>query len=219
MAIYKYVAPERLDILMNANIRFTQPAAFNDPFECFPYFETIAPEKDIDDFLKKDAWDEKKIDRMLEESWKTESIKSLGVSIPFDIVKDQMKAMMSESKPVICDIFRGLMTLRTSPARDITLSALMEAMNKEIGIVSLTEKRDNLLMWAHYSSNHTGFVIEFDENHPFFDQRKNEKEIRGHLKKVRYSIDRPQIALLDQSLSEEENLDKWIKDILYPKVV
>ncbi|QSR35567.1 hypothetical protein CFI10_11265 [Marinobacterium iners] len=30
-----------------------------------------------------------------------------------------------------------------------------------IGIVSLTTKPTNLLMWAHYANHHTGFVVEF----------------------------------------------------------
>jgi hypothetical protein len=31
--VYKYVTPERVDILRNSSIRFTQPIALNDPFE------------------------------------------------------------------------------------------------------------------------------------------------------------------------------------------
>jgi hypothetical protein len=53
MAIYKYVTVERIDIFKNGHIRFTQPSAFNDPFETFPYFSAIAPEDAVDDFLKK----------------------------------------------------------------------------------------------------------------------------------------------------------------------
>ena len=32
---------------------------------------------------------------------------------------------------------------------------------KDIGIVSLTTDPRNLLMWAHYANNHSGFVVEF----------------------------------------------------------
>jgi len=39
---------------------------------------------------------------------------------------------------------------------------------RQIGILSLAEHPDNLLMWFALSANHTGFVIEFDETHPFF---------------------------------------------------
>jgi hypothetical protein len=38
MIVYKYVVAERIDVLENGCIRFTQPAALNDPFESFPSF-------------------------------------------------------------------------------------------------------------------------------------------------------------------------------------
>jgi hypothetical protein len=217
MSIYKYVSSERIDILKNAYIRFTQPAAFNDPFESFPYFKTIVPENDIDDFLHKREWDRNELEKMLKESWQKQLQKCPGVNIPFDLVKDQLKVMMEQSKPFIADLFKGLITMREPFYRKMALNAVIQAMNKEIGILCLTEKRDNLLMWAHYSSNHTGFVIEFNKNHSFFDQRTEENEIRRHLKKVRYSLKRPEVILLDPSLSNKENIDRWIKDIFWVK--
>ena len=36
MILYKYLPAERIDVLRNAMIRFTQPAALNDPFDCNP---------------------------------------------------------------------------------------------------------------------------------------------------------------------------------------
>ena len=38
-----------------------------------------------------------------------------------------------------------------------------------IGLLSLSQNNNNPTMWAHYASNHTGFVIGFDPRHPFFD--------------------------------------------------
>lgn len=39
-----------------------------------------------------------------------------------------------------------------------------------LGILSLSETSDNLLMWAHYAQDHTGFVIGFDAQHEWFRQ-------------------------------------------------
>src|SRR5690242_17127687 len=39
MRLYKYLAAERIDVLENLLIRFTQPVVFNDPFECRPIIE------------------------------------------------------------------------------------------------------------------------------------------------------------------------------------
>jgi hypothetical protein len=55
MKIYKYLSPERMDVLSRCRIRYTQPGAFNDPFEVKPYVTTIsnvdAAESMVDDVL------------------------------------------------------------------------------------------------------------------------------------------------------------------------
>ncbi len=43
MIVYKYLSPERVDVLEHSRIRFTQPALFNDPFETFPCFLQYGP--------------------------------------------------------------------------------------------------------------------------------------------------------------------------------
>ena len=48
MKLYKYLAPNRTDVLKNQMIRFTQHASLNDPFEMKPYAETLAD----DEFIK-----------------------------------------------------------------------------------------------------------------------------------------------------------------------
>jgi hypothetical protein len=40
--LYKYVVPERIDVLVNKRIRFTQPCFLNDPFEFKPGFPVPA---------------------------------------------------------------------------------------------------------------------------------------------------------------------------------
>ncbi len=38
----------------------------------------------------------------------------------------------------------------------------LEKWDKIIGLFSLSETPDNILMWSHYSKNHTGFVVGLD---------------------------------------------------------
>ena len=47
MTVYKYVTPERVDVLRKERIRYTQASALNDPFELPSFFEAIAPEAQI----------------------------------------------------------------------------------------------------------------------------------------------------------------------------
>ena len=217
MSVFKYLSPDRIDVLKDGYIRFTQPSEFNDPFESFPYFKAIAPKKDIDSFIEKEGWDQKEIEKIAEESWKSQLRKNPNLNIPFSIVKESMMGMMEQGKPFLTEHFKRFMTMDGPLHRKIAIDTLLDAMNKEIGILSLTEKFDNLLMWAHYTSNHTGFVIQFDKQNSFFDQRNKPNEIRGHLRKVCYTKNRPELTLMDPSLSKEETIDRWAKDIFFVK--
>lgn len=217
MGFYKYLSPDRIDLLRDAHIRFTQPASFNDPFEAFPYFKQLAPVEHIDAYLKESGWDESKIEEFLKESWSKQLKENPHINTSFDSVKNRMMSMMNQSRPFMNQFFRNFMSMQDPFSRKLAIDALLGAMNKEIGILSLTEKNDNLLMWSHYSSNHSGFVIEFDEDHHFFNQRSNEKEIRKHLKKVRYSSERPEVTLFNPSLTNDENMDNWVNNIFWVK--
>jgi hypothetical protein len=44
---YINISPPRLDVLEHRRIRFTQPAAFNDPFEFKPYIESAASQEHL----------------------------------------------------------------------------------------------------------------------------------------------------------------------------
>lgn len=219
MAFYKYLSPDRIDLLRNSHIRFTQPASFNDPFEAFPYFKQIAPDEHIDAHLKEAGWDESEIEEFLKESWSKQLRQNPNINIPFDFVRNKMMSMMNQSRPFMNQFFKNFMGMKNPFSRKLAIDALLGAMNKEIGILSLTEKNDNLLMWSHYALNHTGFVIEFDEDHPFFDQRSNKKEIRKHLRKVRYSHKRPEVTLFNPSLTKDENMDNWVNNIFWVKSI
>lgn len=219
MPIYKYVTVDRLDIITNGQIRFTQPSAFNDPFEAYPYFLKIADDREINNALQTSSvWDDKKIDKMIDESLQNELKKHPGLNVPYSMLKDFMRAGMKEGKPIVEGLFKKLITMDGAPFRDIMVKTILSAIDKELGILCLTESRDNLLMWAHYTSNHTGFAIEFNEKHPFWDQRKTPNEIRGLLQKVRYSKERPEITVFDiDKMKDEQGLMRWAENIFWTK--
>ena len=52
---------------------------------------------------------------------------------------------------------------------DIAENELWNRFRKVAGlVVCFTERPNNLLMWAHYAGNFSGFVLGFDSNHAFF---------------------------------------------------
>lgn len=71
-----------------------------------------------------------------------------------------------------------------------------------LGIFSLSEVPDDLLMWAHYAANHTGFVLEFDGEHSWFWEQRPEGDDCGTLKKVSYA-DEPSSRYLAELKAHE----------------
>lgn len=132
MILYKYFCPDRLDVLRNALIRFTQPGALNDPFDCSPRY--LRPE-------------------------------------------ELAYAPEGDCAGCVLSYVQGLQLALSSHDR------------QSVGLVCLTEKPDNLLMWAHYAQSHQGFVVGFDTTHAFFAK----SEDGTGLWKVQYRDTRPSL--------------------------
>lgn len=63
---------------------------------------------------------------------------------------------------------------------------------KDHGIVSLTETKDNLLMWSHYADQHRGLAVEFDITHEFFNTKyaSDSNSHTGKIQRVLYRKER-----------------------------
>ena len=179
--LYKYLAPERIDILKNQLIRFTQPSALNDPFELQPMFEELFSENDL-----KEAMDPpfEYIEEALRKQY-LESSSKLQAHISIDQViatvrknPQALEKIMEEIKPT----FREMMSSFSPKAKEMLTEQL-----QTVGILSLSEKIDHPLLWAHYTSAHKGFAIEFDTQHKFFHRRRSDHDELFHLRKVKYA--------------------------------
>ncbi|NIU01942.1 MAG: DUF2971 domain-containing protein, partial [Nitrosopumilaceae archaeon] len=61
-------------------------------------------------------------------------------------------------------------------------------LNEEIGVLSLSAKNDNILMWAHYADYHKGFCIEF---------KRSQANALGATKPVHYVKEYPFLSYFD----------------------
>lgn len=192
MNLYKYVAPSRTSILQNGLIRFTPPARFNDPFEMRPYYKALADEHDVNQVLAEQSMEDILKDELkLAYADVSDDVRRL---VPVEFLSFFASAIAPsgvEAMPALLDTFSA--GLR---------KPLTEGFNEHIGVLSLTEKADNLLMWAHYAQEHTGFVIEFDADNLFFHQRRGESDEFGYLRKVNYSMTRPNVVLTKVTSTE-----------------
>ena len=69
---------------------------------------------------------------------------------------------------------------------EVEWEKVQRALGQSFGIFSLTEDPIHMLMWSHYASQHTGVVVEFDEKHPWFDQRRSPVDEFRHIVQVTY---------------------------------
>jgi hypothetical protein len=172
MALYKYLAPDRVDVLENQRIRFTPPGTFNDPFE-------LRPSVNIE--TNPAVWSGLFLESNRQEydALPAETRNSLSFE------KWRSTQFPHRSK----DVERAVTEMRNLQGQ--IYAAYYERVNEKYVILSLSARKDNLLMWAHYASSHTGFVIEFDEHNEFFGGFADPGEHVGELKPVRYLKTRP----------------------------
>jgi hypothetical protein len=194
MKLYKYAIPDRIDILRDGMIRFTQPAAFNDPFEMSPYLAAIVSEDYIAARMATDH-----------DPHVAESYNRLSREIRRKISFKQYQAHFSKDVMI-----KKLREKALGPALDEARESLPIAINQALGILCLTETSDDLLMWAHYAESHSGMVLEFDSEHDFFVRQFPEgtnvnpvgfdEDLRkdyGFLRHIDYSKDRPALTISD----------------------
>jgi len=180
MRLYKYLSPKLTSVLENQMVRFSQPSVLNDPFELRPHISSIMSDEEMTAQLKT------LLPGIIEDKYKELSAPERKL-LPYKVFVKKMTEILTNSKATMIQALAN--------ATPETSNKIFDAMNKSIGIFCLSEKPDNELMWSHYADSHQGFVIEFESECSFFNQRRSEVDELRHLRKVEYSDRRPSIIL------------------------
>lgn len=180
MRLYKYLHPDRIDVLRNGTIRLSSAKVLNDPFELKPHISALASKDEIHS-----RFETQLPDILVEEYAKLPA--QFRQQVALKRFQELAKAQLPEMKAEL----QGYTAMAASMAQRI----VSEKFEELIGILCLTESPANLLMWAHYADSHQGFVVEFDVDTPFFDQRKSHEDDFRHLRKVIYREQRPTLVL------------------------
>ena len=185
MIFYKYLPPERIDILQNRLIRFTQPNALNDPFEARPNFHALATREGFASAFADTI-------RQAPPIWEHCRLVT-QTNLDQQAFTDKVERDPDYAEQVYNNL--GLSNLHTY-ARKRTYE-----LCNVVGILSLSETPDNLLMWSHYAEEHTGFVLMFDNSHDFF---KGETPLPGFAKPepVQYKSERPSTTIEEVTMSD-----------------
>jgi hypothetical protein len=174
--LFKYLHPDRVDVLRDKLLCFSVPPNLNDPFELNPPLKLF----DSTESLLAAVEDQ------------------FGISIQerLDLMPPSLRAFMT---PDVQARIRAMARQMLPAVIDSGAPALQQRVNdalaKAIGILCLSERQDDLLMWAHYTNAHEGFVIEFDPSSDFFNGRLSDKDEFRHLRQVKYAEVRPQIVM------------------------
>lgn len=184
MKLYKYLSPERIDVLKNRSIRFSPPIAFNDPFEFKPVISSVASDNYIRQYM------EENIDSMVE---------LLKSELPVNIRDFFPQSKLREMLLLYINSNIGVADQLMGPVINKLSTLLFEKSNENIGVLSLTEKSDNLLMWSHYADSHRGYCIGFNSNHEFFNRKRSKNDEFSHLRKVEYLERRPSKSIVEMN--------------------
>lgn len=182
MRVFKYFPPARSGFLADRLIRFTQPGDFNDPFELRTPLESLIGDSE----LKQVARDE--IEKQLLAAY---AIQFGSKRTPTREEKAKIKWMTQELAAKI----EPAMSAAHGHALDVINADLFPTgADKALGILCLASCPTNLLMWAHYTDNYRGFVVEFDTQTPFFENLGGVHKDVGQLTAVTYANSRPSIG-------------------------
>ncbi|TNC52023.1 DUF2971 domain-containing protein [Rubellimicrobium rubrum] len=173
MKLYKYLSFPRIDVLQGMRIRLTQPQCFNDPFDLRPSFQLLSRD-DIEQLPL--AFDER-------------GLPTGGRLLTPDI----LKTIFEFALPTLIELQTSDPSAGAAYSVDNNQLA-QNALGDQFGVLSLSSTHDNLLMWAHYAQDHTGFVVELDSSHSFFHGEELVQSL-PRLSAVEYSDTRPVLSV------------------------
>lgn len=192
MTLFKYLPPERVDVLQNSTIRITQPSALNDKHEALPNLTALVSDEMVDQVLQSNYLENPDNDALnvmrqapVYKEYSDEKLREiLAKSAPFQ--KDFLaKAAHDLNRGLLREILPNLSTL------------LRDFIDPHLGVLSLTDNPSSMPMWAHYAKEHEGFVLGFNGTHPMFHSRENWAHHVGYPIPVEYFNEKPSLTILD----------------------
>lgn len=180
--LYKFLHQDRIDVLKNRKIRFSQPDALNDPFEFKP---NLTGALSLESVLKGYS------DPAQREILVNEYFKNLTQFYSPEFINENHTLLLAQFEILLPELIPSVLPFLQKELDSATKYIYENSLRNQILILSLSENCLNELMWAHYADSHKGFVIVFNARHPFFHQKKTEQDSLRHVRKVTYQDNRP----------------------------
>jgi hypothetical protein len=144
--------------LVDHQLWFARPIEFNDPFDCAPAVNTTLTD---------------------------EGLIATAISVADRRTRDDPEHVGAAMRAEL--IKNALEAPKDWVAIQAAAKKLMADIRGEIGVLSLSAKPDDVLMWSHYGESHTGICLRF---------RVSESRLIQEAQPVRYQQERPVIDLI-----------------------
>jgi hypothetical protein len=160
--LYKYRAVNdfALNNLMEDTVWCSNAADFNDPYDsslCFDFSQNFINEAFVESLTNQanesdeSIFNQKDIDRA---TTSTNPLKSL-IDIAANHTDTSIEPDMAEKLYEVLNEFTANQIIEMNERFNASIK-------QGYKICSFSERVDSMLMWSHYSENHTGFVMEYD---------------------------------------------------------
>lgn len=176
MRLFKYLHPERTAVLKDATVRFSSPKVLNDPFELQPHIFDVCTPSELRQTIKS------LLPKHFEEAYERYT-KQFGPVL-------SLQQYSSLAEPKVTEEVRRMWATVIRERLPEFRQVLHDKVSESFGILCLSESPDSLLMWAHYSDAHQGFLIECDSESAFFKQQRTPDDDFRYLRKVHYQEER-----------------------------
>jgi len=136
------------------------------------------------------------------------SLKSdFNLKISQENIKILLNYLFSNHKEYVENLFSNTFNILFQLIKNVEpyfIKNFPEYVSNKFGILSLSENYTSIPMWSYYSSEHRGFVLEFDESNDFFKvNNKGRDDARG-LNKVLYKKEIPTSQILIEDFNWEK---------------
>ncbi len=164
IAVYKYLTADRAaTVVGKLLIRFSQASVLNDATELKPPFKGVGTPEEV----KKVILERLKL-RF------PDLMNQIATRLPAHIAAEMIDNVISKA------------AVEAEAALPQSAKKIYDSLDKNFGVLSLSETPTDSLLWGYYGDGGYGFLIRFDPQHSWFWARQNEEDDFRHLGQVAY---------------------------------
>jgi hypothetical protein len=155
---YRSCTNHSIDAFKNDKFLLTKPTIFNDPYDALLF---VDKNKILNQILSVSLQEsDERINRLLNDSgYRENEEEKFGKSFIKKIIEN---ALHNKKQKVDKSDFWEFQKTYQEHRIDLIIELSLKSLRQCALVGCLSENVDSILMWSHYASNHTGFVLNYD---------------------------------------------------------